>query len=249
MPILTPAEALAVNKLSPLEFKIKMGDRLRAAESLQMAGRPASGHLRFTVAGTDTDTVTVTVGSVVVGGLTVPGSTVVYEMDNNAAVTAGRVLVTIGGTAALSATALAAAIARNQGASITAAAHTTDTTVIDVAHRVAGGTLTLASTSGGRIVPQNNGGQLAPTAIAMWARRRTVTAEDVTRARIRIVTGLATIDGYTFRFVLSAADNTTDNYNGTPVVTGGILEFPQGTAAGVFAANNVLELTIFGTLP
>lgn len=249
MPILTPAEASQLTKSSPLAAKLRLGDRVRAAESLQMAGRVATAHARFTANANDTDTVTVTAGTVTVGGLTVPGSTRVYEFESTGGVTAGRVLVTIGGTAALTATALATAIRATQGVSVTAVAHAVNTSVVDVAHRAQGGTLTLATASGGRIVVQNNGGQLAPTAQALYSVRRTITAEDVARTRVRVNTGLAALDSFTYRVVVSAADNTPLAYNGAATATGGVLEFTLGSAGGILATGNILELTAYGTAP
>lgn len=245
MALLTPTEATQLNKSSPLSFKLHLGDRVRVAESLQMAGRVASGHIRFTANANDTDTVTVTVG----GAPGVPGSTRVYEFESTGGVTAGRVLVTIGGTAALTATALATAIRANQGTGILAAAHATDTSVVDVTHRTPGAVLTLATTSGGRLVVQNNGAQLAVTAQAVFATRRTITAEDVTRARVRVATGLSAIDTYPYKVLTSAANQTPLPYNGAATVTGGVIEFSLGSAGGILAAGNILEITAYGTAP
>lgn len=247
MALLTPTEAIQLNKQFPLAAKLRTGDRLRAAESLQMAGRVASSHARLNANANDTDTVTVTVGGVSTGGVALPGSTRVYEFDTGGAITAGRVLVTIGGTAALSATALAAAIRANQGTVVSAVAHAVNTTVVDVAHRVQGGTLSLATASGGRIVVQNNAGQLAAAAQALYSRRRVVTAEDVTRTRIIVNTGLSALDSYTVRLVTSATDNTPVAWNGTITATGGVLELSLG--ATPFAAGHVVEVMAIGTAP
>lgn len=245
MALLTPTQATQLNKESPTFRKLLVGDRLRAAESLQMAGRVASGHVRFTANANDTDTVTVTVG----GASGVPGSTKVYEFESTGGVTAGRIAVTIAGTAALTATALATAIRANQGTGITAAAHATNTSVVDVAHRSPGATLTLATASGGRIVVQNNGGQLAPAAQAVFSQSRVITAEDVARTRVRVATGLTALDTFTYRVMVSAADNTPLAYNGAATATGGVLEFTLGSAAGILATGNILAVTAFGTAP
>jgi len=251
---LTPLTTTQVNMLnnsSPAAKATSLGSRLREAGggggAVQYHGRLATGHFRVGTNAQDGDTVTVTVGPIIIEGITYPPSSVVYEFDNNAAVTAGRILVTIGGTAALSATALAAAIAASQGGALTAVAHATNTTVVDIASRAPGAALTLASTSGGRVLVQDNADELLQQAVVVWAIRRTVTAEDVTRTRIVLATGLVTVLSYTLRLVLSAADNTTVAYNGTVTVTGGVIELTLGTAGGVFAAGNILEATVYGT--
>ena len=109
------------------------------------------------------------------------------------------------------------------------------------------GTLTLATASGGRVVVQNNAGQLAAAAQALYSRRRVVTAEDVTRTRIVVTTGLSALDSYTVRLVTSATDNTPVAWNGTVTATGGVLELSLG--ATPFAAGHVVEVMAIGTAP
>jgi len=44
------------------------------------------------------------------------------------------------------------------------------------------------------------------------------------------------------------ADQTVIPYNGTVAITGGVIEMPQGTAGGVFAAGHVVDIVAYGTL-
>jgi hypothetical protein len=248
---LTTTQVNMLNNSSPAAKATSLGSRLREAGggggTAQSHGRLATGHVRVGTNAQDGDTVTVTVGPVTIEGMSYPPSSVVYEFDNNAAVTAGRILVTIGGTAALSATALAAAIAANQGAALTAAAHATNTTVVDIASRAPGAAFTLATASGGRLIVQDNADELLQQALVLWGIRRTVTAEDVARTRIVLNTGLVTVISYSIRLALSAADSTPVAYNGTITATGGVIELTLGTAGGVFAAGNILDATVYGT--
>jgi hypothetical protein len=210
--------------------------RLQSARRTRGAGRPATGHIRLAANPNDTDTLTITTGLVVV----------VYEFDNNAAVTAGRILVTIGASAAATATNLAAAILANQGIYLGAAAHATDTTVVDIATLAKGGILTLAeSTGGARVVVRDNGEELTTGDRQLYVISRVVVAEDVTRTRIRVDTRMTSILYYQFRLRTSAASNVEIGYTGAVTISGGVIEF--GAGGTNFAAGNILDLLVVGT--
>jgi len=233
MALLTAGQQASLNRALPIATTLGLGSRLTQAESLQAPGRIGTGHIRIATNLQDGDTVTV--------------NGVIYEADNTAAVTAGNILVTIGGTAALTATALAAAIRANQGHHIKAAAHATDTTVIDMAMRVPGAPLSLATTSGGRAVVQDNAEELAPTELQVYVLRRTVTAEDDTRDRVRIDTGLTTIVAHHKRIITSSTNNTEIAWTGATVITGGVIEL-DNTGSTDLAAGHIIELLVVGTL-
>jgi hypothetical protein len=203
-------------------------------------GRPATGHIRIAVNPTDADKVTVTNGA---------ANPVTYEFDNNAAVTAGNILVTIGASAAATATNLATAINAQQGKggyAIVAAAHPTDTTVVDLVN-TSGAALNLTeTTAGARVVVQDNAEETQMVPTKLYSVRRVIVAEDVTRLRIRINTGMTAILNYIYRLQTAAANNAEIGYNGVVTVTGGVIEFDFSGATDP-AAGNVLTVIAVGT--
>lgn len=248
MPTLTADQRRRLNNSSPLARSLSLGQLLADSTSLRSEGRIATSHIRVGTNANDADTVTIAAGAATKDGTFFPGRTAVYEMDNNAASAAGNTRVTIGGTAALTATALAAAINATQGRYVRAATHATDTTVVDVAHLVQGGTLVVTTASGGRMLVQDNAGTLAKGEQAIYWRRRVITAEDVARTRVRVDTGFTSIDTFTARLMVSATDMTAVPYNGTITATGGVLEFTLGSAGGILVAGHILEVLIFGLI-
>lgn len=199
-------------------------------------GRQATGHIRVAVLPNDADTVTVTVA----------GVATVYEFDNNASVGAGNVAVTIGGTAAITATNLANAIKLNQAGRIAAAAHGTDTSVVDVRVLSAGATLALAeSTAGARVVAQDNGEELSPAVLLAYAGSRTLTAEDVTRGRVRFDTGFASVRLWQAIIRESSASLFATSWNGAATLSGGVIEL-DNSGSEDWAAANVIEVLAHG---
>ena len=201
------------------------------------AGRPATGHIRMLAAGNDADTITVTVGA----------AAVVYELESGGGVTGGNIAVTIGGTAAETATNLRAAINTNQSGVLASAVHGTDTDTVDVRVLVAGTTLALAeSTAGARVAVQDNAEEVAAADRVLYPIRRTVTTEDVTRGRIRIDTGLSNIDSYSVDILTSATDYTRIAWaGGAATVTGGVLELDNAGGTD-WAAGNVVVAWVWG---
>jgi hypothetical protein len=235
-----PARAASVfqrqvrQSLSRLQFNTGIG--------LFVYGRLATGHIRLSGNPADTDTVTITV--------TLPGaSTIVQtlEFDGDSAITSGNVSVTIGGSAAATATNLATAITANfDSQELTGVVHGTDTTVVDVAVQQQDWALTLAEVdSGGNIVLQDNAEELASELQHLWQHSRTITAEDVTRGRVRVDTGLTTIRFSLFRVRTASNDNTEIAYNGTISTSGGVIEFDDNGGTDMAAAN-ILDLLVLG---
>jgi hypothetical protein len=245
MTLLTAGEQVKINKTTPSFKHFAVAERLTAAQTLQAPGRPATGHVRVATNPNDTDTLTITAVETLPNGAT-RSSSKIYEIEVTGGVTAGHVAVTKGGTAALTATALAAAILATQGHLLAAVAHATDTTVVDLRLRTPGARLTLATSSGGRLVVQDNAEELLPGELQLYAVRRTVTAEDDTRDRVRIDTGLATIVSYTLRISTSATNNTELAWDGATTVTGGVIEL-DNTGSTDLAANNIIALVAVGT--
>jgi hypothetical protein len=241
---MTPTQITQLNTASPLGASLQLGDRLRQAESLTLPGRTASGHIRIVTNPNDTDTLTVSVGPVSVGGRLQPGKGVVFEYEVSGGATGDNTVIPRGATAALTATATAAALRAALGGHLSATAHPTDTTVIDLVCLTPGAPLTLATASGGRVLVQDNGEELEEARYGLFLLKRAVTAEDVARARVVIPTGLQGTLYYAVRW-LSALGVTID-YNGTVTVAGGVLDLPQGTAAGVWAAGTVVEVLALG---
>jgi hypothetical protein len=247
MALMTPADVTLLTSSMPAAVATNLGQRLANAGTLQTIGRLATGHIRLATNPNDADTVTILAAGAVQDGVFLPGSQATYEFEVSGGVQPGNILVPRGATAALSAQALATAI-QGGHANCTAALHPTDAAVVDVAQQVQGAALTLSTTGGPRVVVQANNEGLPKGEYQLYLLRRTVTAEDVARLRIRINTGLSAVLTLVVRLFLSATDLTPDNYNAAPQITGGIIELPQGTASGIFNANNIVELLVFGTL-
>lgn len=235
-----PARAASVfqrqvrQSLSRLQFNTGIG--------LFVYGRLATGHIRLSGNPADTDTVTIT--------LTRPdASTIVrtFEFDSNGAITSGNVSVTIGGSAAATATNLATAITGSFGSKeLTGVVHGTDTVVVDVAMQQQDWVLTLAEVdSGGNIVLQDNAEELASELQHLWQHSRTITTEDVARGRVRVDTGLTTVRFYLFRVRKASNDNTEIAYNGTISTSGGVIEFDDNGGTDMAAAN-ILDLLVLG---
>lgn len=197
-------------------------------------GRYATGHIRVNTQPADADTVTVNIG----------GTSKVYEFDNNSSVSGSNISVTIGGTTAITATNLAAAITTNQGTICTAAAHGTNTTVVDIRSKTAGGALTL-SQSAAALVLQDNAQELAAGTRTVYFEQRTITAEDGTRARVRFDTGLTSIEGYIYRNVTSSTNEDNVISTDTITVSGGVIEIVKGTPG--YATGNIVRIIVWGT--
>lgn len=227
--LMSGTEALSCNNLP--------ASRVNWGEGLLDQGRPATGHVRIAVNANDADTLTITAG----------GLAVVYEFESAGGVTAGRVPVTIGGSAGATATNLRAAILANQGHLLNSAVHGTDTTVVDLALITPGGALTLAeSTAGARVVVQDNAEELARAQRRPYGHRRTITAEDVTRGRLRVDTGLASLSYWRMNILTSATNSVRIAATGAQSASGGVLEMDNagGTA---WSAGNVLDVLAWGT--
>ena len=201
------------------------------------AGQVATGLVRLAANPADGDTLTVTSGTFVV----------IYEFDNTAAITIGRVPVPIGGSAAATAANLATALIAAQGMVVTAVQHPTDTTVVDIAARQAGATLTVAeSTSGVRLTVQDNANEVTPDVRYQFATRRTVTALDVTRGRVVIQTALGVMRWYQVLIQTSAAVPTVTPYNGVVTVSAGTIELTASGGSDL-VAGNIIVVSAEGT--
>lgn len=193
-------------------------------------GRFATGHIRLTAAGTDTHTVTITVNSV----------TKVYELDSGGGVSGTNVAVTIGGSASATASNLATAIATNQGTLITAV---TDGATVDLIARKRSIDLALTN-SGGSFVVQDNGEERddeLPRRI--FTIRRVVTAEDVTRGKIAIDTGMSSILDYMWK--LTNSSNVTVAWDGVITVSSGKITFDNSGATD-WANANIFYVWVIG---
>lgn len=192
-------------------------------------GRSATGHIRLSVNPNDADTVTVNVA----------GTPKIYEFDNNASVTGDNIAVTIGGSAAATATNLRAAINTNQGTVLASAVHGTNTSTVDVAVINQGDALTLTeSTAGARVVVQDNAEEAAEAALFYYVLSHTATAEDVTRGRVRIDTRMTSILNYIWHLTGGA-------WGGTISESAGVLEFVNNGVRD-YVAGNVITVQAFG---
>ena len=131
---------------------------------------------------------------------------------------------------------------------LTAVAHPTDLGVVDVCHLVPGAALVLTASGGTRLVVQNNGEQLDVGHYAFYMLNRTLSAEDVSRGRVRLDTGLRQIVVAFGDLYRSATDTTPETYTGVITSRGGVIELTQGTASGVFGAGNVAHFLVLGVL-
>jgi len=207
--------------------------------------RGATGHIRISNQPNDADTVTITT----------PSGVVVYEFDNNAAVTAGRILVTIGGSTTITAANLRAAIIASQSdlaasiGPITTIAGALD--AVDLRVVASPGTLTLAESSGAaRAVVKDNGDESITGNLITRVIRRAVVAEDVTRALIVVDFGMSSIASYTIDIQTTATDETRIAYAGpqSVVVTNGVARLVLDNSGGTdFAAAQILFVTATGT--
>lgn len=214
---------------------------LKYARPLSIAvfdpGRCATGHIRLAALPNDADTCTVTVA----------GVATVYEFESGGGVGGGNIAVTIGGTAAITATNLKNAILLNQAGLIGAAVHGTDTTIVDVRVFAAGATLALAeSTAGARIVVQDNADELTPAILMPYLASRAVTDEEVTRGRVRFDTGFASVRSWQAIVRESAASLFSVSWNGAATVSGGIIEL-DNSGSEDWEAANVIDLLAYGT--
>ena len=245
---LSTGEQAALSKSSPIAAATQLGVRLLRGESLQNAGRVATGHIRLVTQPTDADTITVTAAAATVQGRVVLGSSAVFEFDSNSAVTPGTVAVPIGATAALTAQTLLLAVRGGLGGVVRASVHPLDITTLDVAHTVPGGTLTLSTSAPAtRIALQANDEQQDDSPMIVWMCTRVVSAEDLARGRVRVDTGLVQIRNVLVAIHAGQQDTTDKPWNGTLTVTGGILEGTMGSAAGALNAGNVLNFLLLGT--
>ena len=245
---LSAIEQAALTQSSPIAAATQLGARLLRGESLQSAGRVATGHIRLVTQPTDADTVTVTAAGATVQGRFVPGRSAVFEFDSDSAVTPGHVAVSIGATAALTAQNLLLAMPSGLGGVVRASVHPTDTTTLDVAHTVPGGVLTLSDSAPAfRIVVQANNEQHDDGPMTLWMCTRIVTAEDLDRGRVRVDTGLVQILDTLIASYVGQQDRTDKLWNGTLTLTGGILEGTIGTATGALDVGNVLAVLVLGT--
>lgn len=208
-------------------------------QGLFYAGRPATGHIRLASNPSTNDTTTITVDLL--------GTSTAYVFQFGGS--GSNINVTIGGSAAATATNLATAITANiPTAILTGAAHGTDTTVVDVQHKEQGETLTLAeSTSGVRIVVQDNGEEKVPTLLHFYAGVRTVTAEDVTRGRIVVQTPFSSVYNFIFRVQNSTSDHSAIAYNGTVSTSSGNVDFDDNGGTDM-SAGDVLNLWAIGII-
>jgi hypothetical protein len=249
MALLTLAEMNMLSRYSPENRAINLGQRLSDASTLQCFGDSATSHARIATNPLAGDTVSLLAGSGLDRtGVFDVGSQATYEFTTipDTVQTPGNVPVLIGATPTESATNLTAAMQRTTKNAVVCEQHAVDTTVVDVCHNDPGCTLTLSTVSGGRILTQNNNEQLALDQYVFIIRRRTLTAEDVARGRIRFDTGWSQIvEGFASLY-RSPQDQTPENYNGTISMVVGVLELTQGTGTGQWSAGSVLQMTLLG---
>jgi len=248
MALLTANERALLSQYSTENQAVQLGQRLADASTLQFYGDSATAHVRLAALPLAGDTLTLLAGSAVDRlGLWDQGCSATYEFTTSGTVAAGNVPVLIGATPAATATALAAAMQGTTTNAVVAEAHPVDTTTVDLTHNTPGAVLTLATTApAARIVAQNNSEQLPLGEYVFIIRKRTITAEDVARGRIRFDTGWSQIvEGFASLY-RSSTDQTPENYNGTTTMTAGVLELTQGTAAGTWAAGSVIQMILLG---
>jgi len=199
------------------------------------AGRPATGFLGILSNPADGRTLQIDV--------TPPGgvlSSVVYEFDDGGGVGAGNVQVLIGGTAALTATALRAAIVANQGTVLNSAVHPTDTAYIDIATVEPGATMTLTSSHPAEVAAQDNADELVPAVLYEYTVQHTVTAAEVAWGRVVIITGLSDIRRWHADIDPGMFDGSTSDANGQ-------VEFVND-GVNDLVAGDVIVLDVKGTL-
>jgi hypothetical protein len=248
MALLTRAEMDLLAQFNAVNGALNVAQRLRDAETLQCAGDTATSHIRLVTLPLAGDTVRVEAhGGVNRLGIWDVGCVVTLEFTTTGAVTTpGNMPVLIGPDLGQTAQALALAITRSTIQAVVAEAHAIDLGVTDICHNTAGASLTVSTVSGGRCVTQDNNEQLPLDSYVMIIRRRTISSEDVARGRIRFDTGWSSIvEGFASLY-RSGTDQSPQPFNGQITMNAGILELQQGTGAGVFSTNNIMQLTLLG---
>lgn len=194
------------------------------------SGRFATGHIRLTAAGTDTHTVTVTIG----------GVTKVYELDSGGGVSGSNKAVTIGANATATAVNLASVITTNQGTLLIA---TADSGTVDLIAKQRNSGLTL-SKSGASFEIQDNGDERddeRPSRV--YSIRRIVSSEDVSRTKVVFNTGLSSIVDYNWK--ITDTNNVIIAWNGAITVSSGTISFDNAGATD-WAATNIFYLWVIG---
>jgi archaellum component FlaF (FlaF/FlaG flagellin family) len=196
-------------------------------------GRPGTAHIRMFAPVVNGDTISITANG-----------TIATYVAANPVLNPTDYLNT--GVPAVDIIALQAVMQAMQGANIVSAVHAVDTTVIDLRSVVAGPLLVaLVGFGAASVAAQNNYEQLTPASRNIWQFRRTVTAEDVLRTRVRFDTGLTNIRGYVLRVIAAAADNTEILYDGTITITGGVIDM-DNTGMVDLALNQIIMLEVQG---
>ena len=198
-------------------------------------GGHTTGHIRFLSQAIEGDVVTITVGSVVTS----------FEFDTDSILSGNNVGVTIGATLAATVTNFVEKIGSSIGLFISAFQHATETGVVDCIAKFDATSISfLENTGGARIALQSNGETQVGQAVYLYTVRRTITAEDLARGRIRFNTSFTSIINYVYNITSSATLGTAVLYAGTIAENGGALEF----TASVLAVGNVMRLWAFGLL-
>ena len=247
MALLTADERASLRRFNAVNEAVQVGQRLSDASTLQCMGDTATGHIRLVSNVQIGDSIAVFAGAACNRqAVFIPGSDITYEFSSTGSVTPGNLPVLLGATSAQSAINLAEIIARTQCTVVRAEAHPVDTNVVDIVHIVPGGVLTLTAQAANRIAVQSNNEGLAPADFVMIMRKRTISAEDVARGRIRFDTGWSKIvEGFASLY-RSSTDQTAENFNGVVTYDSGKLELAQGTGTGQFLAGNVMHLMLLG---
>jgi hypothetical protein len=232
---------------TPSNQMVNLAQRVSDASTLQSPGRVATAHYRLVSQPLAGDTVQVQVGPVTSDGTFTAGSSVTYTFTTTGSVPDATIPVPIGPDLATTTATLAQTIMGQQSAVLIAAAHAVDVGVVDVAGLVPGAAVTIAA-SGLGVTVQNNSEALGKQQYQFWVLRRTVTPEDVTRGRLRCVTGCRTILATLVRLTAGPQDLTPDPYNGVITTDGGVIELAQGSGTGRFIAGNILEIQAYGVL-
>jgi hypothetical protein len=247
--LLTAQERASLGQYNGVNAALDIAQRLTDAETLQCAGDSATSHVRLVAQPLAGDTIRVEAhGAMNRLGVWEVGCDVTLEFTTTGAVTTpGNIPVLLGASLAESAQALALAITRSTIQAVVAEAHALDLGVTDVCHSTPGASLLLSSPApASRIAIQNNQEGLPLDSYVLIIRRRTITAEDVARGRLRFDTGWSTIvEGFASIYT-SSTDQTANPYNGTKTFNAGVLELGQGTGSGAFSAGNILQIILLG---
>lgn len=197
-------------------------------------GLPASGWFGVIGLPVDGETATVTLG----------GVATIYEFDDNAAVTPGNVLVTIGGTPDLTAVALTNAIVANQATLQTIRTGVYVDINTDADSGLGAGTaMVLSSAPGINVVARNYGTVLAAVKPSVVWGRVVVEGTDVSRDLVHFVlrTNLiyaATIQVTRLGYVVA--------FNGALSIGGDNVNVSNGTATVPFVTGDVITLMAIG---